>query len=170
MTQNNDIIVPLDEKWELELTDKIQPDYDISPPIITWLKENMEQLTDDNDELIFNKVNLGYNEDNLKSFGNKPVCDVYINNTLYLPNFDFGMPDKVKSTIIFYSKGISDKNYLNVCKVHDYIMQEFITNEDFQCLDSVVRETEITNSQVMIRPIRKKWCVMGAFELSHQLF
>ena len=170
MTQNNDIIVPLDEKWELKLTDKIQPDYDISHPISTWLQENMEQLTDDNDERIFNKVNLGFNEDNLKSFGTKPVCDVYINKTSYLPNFDFGMPDKVNSTIIFYSKGTSDKSYLNACKVHDYIMQEFITNEDFQQLGNIVRDTYVTDSQLMIQSIRKKWGVMGAFELSHQLF
>lgn len=170
MTQNNDIIVPLDEKWELELTDKIQPKYAMAHTISTWLKENLEQLTDDNDELVFNKVNLGFTEDNLKSFGVKPVCDVYINNVSYLPNFDFGMPDKVNSIIIFYSKGTSDNSYLNACKVHDYIMQEFITNDDFKQLDTVVRDTEITNSQLMMQPIRKKWGVMGAFELSHQLF
>lgn len=49
-------------------------------------------------------------------------------------------------------------------------MQEFNVNEDFQCLAGVVIETYITNSQLMMQPIRKKWGVMGAFELSHQLF
>ena len=170
MTQDNDITVELEEKWELQLTDKIQPKYGMAHTISNWLKTNLEQLTTTDDERLFSKVNLGFTEDNLKSFGTKPVCDVYINNVSYLPNFDYGMPDKVTSIIIFYSKGTSDTSYLNACKVHDYIMQEFITNDDFKQLDTVVRETEITNSQLMMQPIRKKWGVMGAFELSHQLF
>ena len=170
MTQDNDITVELEEKWELELTGKIKPKYGMAHTISNWLKTNLEQLTDDKNELIFSKVNLGFTEDNLKSFGVKPVCDVYINNVTYDPTFDVDMPTTVNSIIIFYSKGTSDNSYLNACDIHDYLLQELLTNDDFQQLGNIVRDTYVTNSQLMMQPIRKKWGVMGAFELSHQLF
>lgn len=167
---NNDTVVEINEKWELELTDKIQPKYGMAYTVSQWLKNNLTELKDDNNETIFSKVNLGFTEDNLKTFGTKPVCDVYINNVSYDPTFDYGVMDKVNSIIIFYSKGTSDNSYLNACQVHDYLLQEFITNDDFRQLGNIVRDTYITSSQLMMQPIRKKWGVMGAFELSHLLF
>ena len=169
MNNINDIEIDPESTWELQLTDKTDPEYSMSYIISNWLKENLETITDDDDDPVFNKVNLGFNEDNLKSFGSKPVCDVHINNVTYDPLFDYDKPDKVNSIIIFYIKGTSDNSYLNACKVHDYLLQEFTINNDFKRLDGTVRDTYITNSQLMMQPIRKKWGVMGAFELSHLL-
>ena len=169
MTQNN-IEVPLNETWDITLKDKINSRYGIAHAISEWLRNNLQSLTDDENKKVFSKVNLGFTEDNLKTFGTQPVCDVYINNVEYNPSFDAEVPDKVNSIIIFYSKGTSDNSYLNACKVHDYIMQEFSVNNDFRELDNIVRDTYIMNSQLMMQPIRKKWGVMGAFELSHLLF
>lgn len=167
---NNNTTVDLDETWTIQLTDKILPKYDIAYKVSNWLKNNLETLTDDDNNPVFNKVNIGFDENNLKSFGVKPVCDVHLNNFDYDQDFDYSMPTTVNSIILFYSKGTSDKSYLNACRVHDYIMQEFRVNEDFQCLTGVVSETYITDSRLMTQQIRKKWGVMGAFELSHQLF
>ena len=167
---NDNTIVDLDETWTIQLTGKTLPKYGIAYKVSNWLKNNLETLTDDDNNPVFNKVNLGFDENNLKSFGVKPVCDVHINDFTYDPNFDYSMPNTVNSIILFYSKGTSDKSYLNACRVHDYILQEFLTNDDFKTLESTVRDTHISNSRLMIQPIRKRWGVMGAFELSHLLF
>ena len=67
-------------------------------------------------------------------------------------------------------KGANDTAYIKTCQLHDYIMQQLIENEEWQELEGIVRETVITDSQVMNQPINKKWGVMGAFELKHNLY
>lgn len=161
---NTDIV------YTFEVSESTIPDYRFASSIVTWLTENMESLTDDHEDPIFGKVNIGFNEETLKTFGKTPVCDIYINNTDFTTDFDEHKPETVHTVLIFYIKGANNPAYMKACELYDYIMQEFIENESFKCLDNIVRDTYISNSEIQPRPIGKKWGVMGILELSHILY
>ena len=170
--QNNDdkIIVDIDLSYQFQVSGKTSPDFTMSTQISQWLVDNLSALTDDNGKVIFSKVNTGFNENSLKTFGKQPVCDVHINRIEYNTDFDICSPKQVKTIILFYLKGANNHTYMQIASLHDYIMQEFSTNDDFKELDGIVRNTIINNSQLMMQPINKKWGVMGAFELTHTLY
>lgn len=165
-----DIEYEMDETYTFNITERTIPDYKISTAISEWLVSNLEGLVDDDNHVIFSKVNTGFNENSLKTFGVKPTCDVYINSVEYDTDFDYSAPTAVNTIILFYMKGANNNAYMQCCALHDYIMQEFLENESYRRLDGVVRDTYITNSELMTQPINKKWGVMGAFELSHKLY
>ena len=167
---DHDIEYDMDETYTFNITERTIPDYTISTAISQWLVDNLSSLVDDGNNAIFSKVNTGFNENALKTFGMKPTCDVYINSVEYNTDFDYSAPETVNTIILFYMKGANNVAYMQCCALHDYIMQEFIENESFRRLENVVRDTYITNSELMTQPINKKWGVMGAFELSHKLY
>ena len=160
----------LDDDYEFTLADVTQQDYKFASQISAWLQETISGLVDDNDNIIFSRVNTGFDETTLKTFGKKPVCDIYIDHTDYEGDFDHHTPRIVHSIVLFYMKGANNVAYAKACELHDYLLQEFVTNESFQILADVVRATYINNSRLMTQPINKKWGVMGAFELSHMLY
>ena len=160
----------MNEKYSFKISEKTHPDYRMAVSISTWIRDNLQNLKDDNQELLFNKVNLCYNEENLKHFGKKPVCDVHLGTIEYDEDLEDRTPLRAHSVLIFYSKGANDTAYLKCCEVHDYLMQEFITNPSFRELEDVVSDTYILDSELMNQPVNKKWGVMGAFELVHILY
>lgn len=159
-----------DIEYIFELSDSITPDFKTASRISKWLHDNLSGLKDDNDKIIFNKVNYGFQEDNIKGFGKKPVCDVHVNDFEYNSEFEYTTPKSVRSIILFYIKGANNNSYLKCCELHDYLIQEFLTNEEFRCLEGYVKDTEILNSELMNQSINTKWGVMGALELSHILY
>lgn len=144
--------------------------YGVTYQVLSWLQENMESLKDDYDNQIFGKVNTGFDDKTLKTFGKRPVCDVYINNVEYDSYFDTYIPIKVNTIVLFYMKGANNPTYMKGCELHDFIMQEFITQESFKRLGDVVKDTVITNSEVRNENIRGGYGVMGIFELTHDLY
>lgn len=159
-----------DIEYEFPLSESIQPDYRFAASIIEWLTSNLTLLKDDEGNKLFKKVNTGFNEDSLKSFGKKPVCDVYINNVDYSTDFSEHKPESVNTIVIYYLKGANNPTYLKACEVHDYLMQEFLENNSFKRLTDIVTDTYILNSEIQPSPISKKWGVMGILELSHILY
>ena len=159
-----------DIKYTFELSQSITEDYKFASNIIEWLTENMESLTDDNNNTIFSKVNTGFNEETLKSFGGKPVCDVYFNTVNYTSYLDENKPESANTILIFHLKGANNTTYNKACELHDFIMQEFLVNDQFKRLSNIVRDTSILDSEIQPHPIGKKWGVMGIFELSHNLY
>ena len=166
----NFVEVDMDESYLFTITEQLQRDYGFSHQIITWLQANMQSLVDDYNHPIFGKVNLGFSEESLRTFGKKPVCDVYLNGVEYTGDFDNHYPSTVKTIVLFYFKGANSPVYLKATELHDLVMQKFLTEEGFQRLPDIVRETYVTNSEIRIQPIQKKWGVMGAFELTHHLY
>ena len=162
--------VETDIEYEFTVTEDTALDFKFATSISNWLCTNMANLTDTNDKTIFGKVNTGFDENTLKTFGKKPVCDVYINNVEYNTDFDNHKPEQVHTIILFYMKGANNNTYMKACELHDYILQELVSNENYRRLTDVVRDTYITNSELMTQPINKKWGVMGAFELTHILY
>jgi hypothetical protein len=137
----------------------------------------MESITDSNNKKLFSKVNYGYNQDTIKGFGNKPVCDVYLNNISYDSDLTVNIPDSVTSFIICYLKGNMNNAYLKACELTDYLVQEFNDNEGFRRLTltdndgiiNIVRDTYIRDVQWQIVPSGKTYGVICAFELEHEL-
>ena len=161
--------VDLDEVYTFTIAERTKPEYSMSSQISNWLKTNLETLKDDTNHTIFGKVNLGFSDESLRTFGKKPVCDVYIDNIVYDTDFDNQSPVTVNTMVLFYFKGANTPVYGKACELHDLLMQEFLTNTDWQ-RSSIVRETRIINSEIRIQPLNKKWGVIGAFQLSHELY
>lgn len=170
MTDNDDFIVDVDACYSFNISEKTTLDYRMTSAIISWLKGNMESLTDDYNNTIFGKVNTGFNEETLRSFGKKPVCDVYLDRVEYTGDFDNHIPSNAYTFIIFHLKGANNATFDKACELHDFLMQELITCESFRTLDNIVQNTYIMNSEIRIRPVGKKWGVIGAFELKHDLY
>lgn len=165
----NQIEVDLDETYTFTIRERLTPEFSMSTEISNWLKTNLESLKDDYNKSLFGKVNLGYSEESLRTFGKKPVCDVYIDTVEYNTDFDYEVPVKVNTFVLFYFKGANSPVYSKACELHDLLMQEFLSNKEWR-ESNVVRHTTVTNSEIRIQPINKKWGVMGAFELSHELY
>ena len=146
------------------------PDYRMARSVSEWIHDNLEALTDDNNIPIFSKISYGYDEQKLKTFGKKPTADIYIDHVEYGGTLDNPAPESVHTIIIFYMKGANDVAYLKTTELHDLLMQKFLTDEDWKILSGVVRNTVITDSQLMSQSGNKKWGCMGAFQLTHYLY
>ena len=156
--------------YTFTISEKLNPDYRMAYRILTWLRDNMDSMLDDAEKKIFSKVNTGFDENIIKTFGRKPVCDVYIDSVEYDSEFENRLPIKVHSIVLFYMKGANNHTYLKACELHDYIMQEFITNNQFRFLSEVVKDTRIEDSEVRNEQIRGGYGVIGAFEITHDLY
>ena len=170
LVDGTDPIIDVDEEYTFTISEKTTPDYRMTYTIIKWLQEELENLTDDDDHTIFSKVNCGFSESSLKSYGKKPVCDVYLDRVEYDGDFDNHIPMNAYTFIIFHMKGANNPNYLKACSLHDYLMQELITNESLRTLPNIVKDTHIENSEIRIQPVNKKWGIIGAFKLKHKLY
>ena len=167
----------VDIEYEFDLEPETITDYQCSKHIVEWLKENMESIKDSRGHKLFSKVNYGYNQDTIKGFGKKPVCDVYINNISYNSDLTHNIPDNVTSFIICYLKGNMNNAYLKACELTDYLIQEFNVNPVFRELSitddgetlNIVRDTFIRDIELQIVPSSKSYGVICAFELEHEL-
>lgn len=166
----NFVEVDLDERYQFTISEQVTPDYSVSTQILEWLHDNLASLKDDYNNSLFGKVNYGFNDNTIKTFGKRPVCDVYIDKVEYQGDFDNHIPIKVHTIVIFYMKGANNQTYLKATALHDLIMQEFITNNQFREWDDVVRETIIKDSGIRNQTIRGGYGVMGTFELTHDLY
>ena len=162
--------VETDICYTFTLSERTLPDYKCSKQIIEWIKGNLEALTDDKNNLIFSKVNYGYNEDTIKGFGKKPVCDVYINNINYTSDLNRNVPDTVTTFIICYLKGNMNNTYVKACELTDFLIQEFEETPSFRELSNIVRDTFVSNVELQIVPTSKTYGVLCAFELEHKLY
>lgn len=155
--------------YDFEIDTVTLPDYKISRSILEWLRENISQLKDDNLQNIFNRVNLGYNENSLKSLGKKPVCDIYLSNIEYKDYLDYQVPDKFRTVIVVSLKGNANNTYAKGLELHDYMLQEFIENRSWRELTEIIQDTRILNSEVQINGGNKVWGTLLLFELEHIL-
>ena len=162
--------VDTDITYTFQVTEQTSDITGVTTQVLEWLHDNLEDLRDDLNKQIFGKVNYGFNDDNIKSFGRKPVCDVYLDHVEYDGDFEDHMPIKVDTILIFYLKGANNHTYLKACELHDYLVSVLSNTESFKRLDNIVRDTYITNTEVRNQKIRGGYGVLGAFELTHTLY
>lgn len=167
----------VDVEYEFQLEPITHGNYKCAKSIVEWLHNNMENITDSRGKTLFSKVNYGYNEDTIKGFGKKPVCDVYINSMSYDSDLSSNTPGSVTSFIICYLKGNMNNAYLKATELCDYLIQEFNDNEEFRVLSileddsvlNIVRDTFIRDVEFQVIPSGKTYGVICAFELEHIL-
>lgn len=162
--------VDTDITYTFQVTEQTSDITGVTTQVLEWLHDNLEDLRDDLNKQIFGKVNYGFNDENIKTFGRKPVCDVYLNKVEYDGDFEDHMPIKVDTILIFYLKGANNHTYLKACELHDYLVSVLSNTESFKRLDNIVRDTYITNTEVRNQKIRGGYGVLGAFELTHTLY
>lgn len=155
--------------YDFEIDEVTLPDYKITRSVLEWIRLNLSQLKDDKLKTIFNKVNLGYNENTLKGLGKKPVCDIYLSKIEYKDYLDYQVPDKYETVIVVSLKGNANNTYAKGLELHDYILQEFIENKSWRELKDIVQDTKILNSEVQINGGNKVWGTLILFELQHIL-
>lgn len=172
---------PMDSTYTFDVESLTGGKYRITKKIIQWLQSTLSSLTDSNNETLFSKVNLGYNESTIKGFGKKPVCDVYLSNVDYTTDFTSNRPESIKSVIICYLKGNMNNTYLKACELCDYLLQEFEENDDLRVLieettvdeetryTRIVRNTFVSRCELRLIPATKTYGVLVAFELEHQI-
>ena len=167
----NIVEVDLDQHYLFQVSEHTSnPDYRFATSVSEWIKANLEGLKDDNNQTIFNKISYGYDSEKLKTFGKKPTADIYIDHVEYGGTLDNPAPESVHTIIIFYMKGANDVAYLKTTELHDLLMQKFLLDDDWKILPGAVRDTVITDSQLMSQPNNKRWGCMGAFQLTHYLY
>lgn len=160
----------VDETYTYPLAESIIPDYKFTYQLTSWLKSNLESLADDDGNTIFAKVNIGFGEDNVKSFGNRATCDVHINTVEFEDDFGNSRIDIINSIIVFKIKGNQETAMIESTKILDYLIQEFITNSEFKTLTDYVQDTRLTNAGLREQPNKSNWYVLGVLELQHHLF
>lgn len=160
----------LNEVFHVQLSESITGDSRYTYQLTSWLKSNLESLTDDDDNPIFAKVNIGFGEDNVKSFGNRATCDVHVNTIEFENDFEESMVDKINSIIVFKIKGNQESAMLEATKILDYLIQEFRTNESFKTLDNYIKDTRLKDAGLREQPNKSNWYVLGVLELQHHIF
>ena len=160
----------LEEVYSYPLAESCIADYKYTYQLTSWLKSNLESLTDDDNNQIFAKVNIGFGEDNVKSFGNRATCDVHINTVEFEDDLGNSRIDIINSIIVFKVKGNQESAMIESTKILDYLIQEFITNDSFKTLDGYVQDTRLTNAGLREQPNKSGWYVLGVLELQHHLF
>lgn len=160
----------VDETYTYPLAESIIPDYKFTYQLTSWLKSNLESLADDDGNTIFAKVNIGFGEDNVKSFGNRATCDVHINTVEFEDDFGNSRIDIINSIIVFKIKGNQETAMIESTKILDYLIQEFITNSEFKTLTDYVQDTRLTNAGLREQSNKSNWYVLGVLELQHHLF
>lgn len=155
--------------YEFEIDQKVLPDYRITNTSLNWLQNNLTNLVDNDNKKVFHKVNIGYNERSLKGFGNRPVCDVYLDNIDYRTDFDLNVPASLNTVMVVTLKGNANNTYAKALDLTDYIIQEFVENNGWRELDNLIKDTTITDTQIQINPENKVWSTMIVFQLNHVL-
>ena len=142
-----------------------------------WLKGLLENLSDDNDEKYFKKVILGYDVNQIKTFGDGVVATCYITGADYAETFGIhNRPVYIKSTIAFIIKGNDTAKYNKAVEIYDLLQEQLESNHDWQILvdetnnKRVCRDTDVINSYLTLSPTGKRLDILGFFELRHHVF
>lgn len=158
----------VDEIYEFDLAPLITGDYRILAELATWLKDNMESITDSKGNTLFGKVNYGYDEQIIKSFAKKPICNIYVGDVDFTTEFQNNFPDSVTSYIVVYLKGKINKTYELACDIGDYLIQEFMSNPEFRS-SRIVNTTSVNDFRLKLIPNAHDYGVICALELQHKL-
>lgn len=142
-----------------------------------WLQSLLEGLTDENNEPYFKKVLLGYDVNQIKTFGDGVLATCYITGAEYAETFGIhNRPVYIKSTIAFIIKGNDTAKYKKAVEIYDLLQEKLESNKDWQKLidevnhKNIVRDTDVLNTYLTLSPTGKRLDILGFFELRHHVF
>lgn len=139
-----------------------------------WLHNLLENLTDSQGQPYFKKVLLGYDVNQIKTFGDGVLATCYITGAEYAETFGIhNRPKYIKSTVAFIIKGNDLSKYNKAIEIYDLLQENFETNGDWMKLEvpeRVVRDTDVLNSYLTLSSTGKRLDILGFFELRHHVF
>lgn len=139
-----------------------------------WLHDLLKNLTDDNNTPYFKKVLLGYDVNQIKTFGDGVLATCYVTGAEYAETFGIhNKPRYIKSTVAFIIKGNDTSKYNKAIEIYDVLQENFETNLDWRKLEvpeRVVRDTDVLNTYLTLSPTGKRLDILGFFELRHHVF
>jgi hypothetical protein len=142
-----------------------------------WLQGLLENLLDDHNEPYFKKVLLGYDVNQIKTFGDGVLATCYVTGAEYADTFGIhNRPVYIKSTIAFIIKGNDTAKYSKAIEIYDLLQAQLESNPDWQKLillnpqKNVVRDTDVLNTYLTLSPTCKRLDILGFFELRHHVF
>ena len=142
-----------------------------------WLQSLLKGLTDENNEPYFKKVLLGYDVNQIKTFGDGVLATCYITGAEYAETFGIhNRPKYIKSTIAFIIKGNDTAKYKKAVEIYDLLQEQLEKNKEWQKLidevnhKNIVRDTDVLNSYLTLSPTGKRLDILGFFELRHHVF
>ena len=142
-----------------------------------WLQSLLEGLTDEHNEPYFKKVLLGYDVNQIKTFGDGVLATCYITGAEYAETFGIhNRPKYIKSTIAFIIKGNDTAKYKKAVEIYDLLQEQLETNTKWRKLidetnhKNIVRDTDVLNTYLTLSPTGKRLDILGFFELRHHVF
>lgn len=142
-----------------------------------WLQSRLTNLKDENGEPYFKKVLLGYDVNQIRTFGDGVLATCYITGADYAETFGIhNRPVYIKSTIAFIIKGNDLAKYSKAIEIYDLLQEELERNHDWQVLvdettnKRICRDTDVLNTYLTLSPTGKKLDILGFFELRHHIF
>lgn len=142
-----------------------------------WLHDLLANLSDDEDTPYFKKVLLGYDVNQIKTFGDGVLATCYITGADYQETFGIhNRPVYIKSTIAFIIKGNDTSKYKKAVEIYDLLQEQLESNHDWQILidettgKRVVRDTDVINTYLTLSPTGKRLDILAFFELRHHVF
>ena len=139
-----------------------------------WLQGLLENLTDDNNDPYFKKVLLGYDVNQIKTFGDGVLATCYVTGADYAETFGVhNRPTHIKSTLAFIIKGNNTAKYNKAVEIYDLMQDQLEKNPEWQKLEipeRVVRDTDVLNTYLTLTPTGKRLDILGFFELRHHVF
>ena len=142
-----------------------------------WLHDLLENLSDSDNQPYFKKVLLGYDVNQIKTFGDGVLATCYITGADYQETLGIhNRPVYIKSTIAFIIKGNDTGKYKKAVEIYDLLQEQLESNHDWQVLvdetnnKRVVRDTDVLNTYLTLSPTGKRLDILGFFELRHHVF
>ena len=142
-----------------------------------WLQKLLIDLTDREGKKYFKKVLLGYDVNQIKTFGDGVLATCYITGADYAETFGIhNRPVYIKSTVAFIIKGNDTAKYKKAVEIYDLLQENFETNTKWHKLidettgKRIVRDTDVLNTYLTLSPTGKRLDILGFFELRHHVF
>lgn len=134
------------------------------------LESLMQDLKDDNNRKVFDKVIVGLGENDVKQF-KRCIGIAYIKGANDFKD-TFGtrnVPNSINTVVAFVVKGTQRARYDEAMKIADIILYKFRHDNDWIYLNNTVRGTKITNFNVSLFPNNKKLDIACVFTLTHTI-
>lgn len=135
----------------------------------------LQNLKDDNNRKVFDKVILGLGENDVKQF-NRCIGIAYVKGANDFTD-TFGkrnVPNSINSVVAFVVKGTQRARYDEAMKIADIILYNFRHNDNWIYLidkdnNKTVRGTKIIDFNVSLFPNNKRLDIACVFILTHTI-
>ena len=142
-----------------------------------WLQRLLTDLKDPNGKPYFKKVVLGYDVNQIKTFGDGVIATCYVTGADYAETFGrHNIPTHIRSNVAFIIKGNDTGKYNKAIEIYDLLQENFESNTDWHKLidettgKKIARDLDVLNTYLTLSPTGKRLDILGFFELRHHVY